>query len=415
MKKLYFLSIGIFALSVSASAQSGLKTQSDVSKNLFTDREISFEAQSGTRATQFCSDTNLWAWGRSIDASGPTYFTAFLHTEPNVPKSYGTYVDVPAGTTINVTGFGLYARSLRPDGAPVTVTAAIYAAGADPLPTGTALQTVTLALDTTSQLNLSFWEQQAIFSMPAVVNKPFVITIESSSTPGDSIEIIRGYTGSGVADNFPAVYQADGIAGGAYFSDKGGAFGARLPHFYPYVSFNQTSTFGMSVSQLSGPNENVNLTYTGYSIKDHPVWSISGFIMEPTTYYSIDGGSNFSVSSTGDTTITFVDETVNYTVVMNDSIIMWTNPTCVIAETITLLAAAPNGIEDAFNTSFNAYFANNRLTVENGLGTATLYSITGRMVKQMEITNNVQSFDVSELNEGVYILQVGDNVTKLKL
>ena len=414
MKKIYILALGLIGITSTSFGQNGLKPQSDVELNLIEMQTTIANDVVSQRAVQFCTDTNRWAWGRSITSGAATYYATFLHKEASVPNSYGTYVNVPAGTDVTVSGFGLFARSIRPDGASVSVTATLYAAGTDSLPMGTALRTASLTLDTTTSNSLSLWQQKAIFATPATVTGSFVITIENSTTVGDSIHIIRGFTGSGVADGYPVVYQADGIASGDYFRNAGGTFGARLPHFYPYVTFKQTSSYVMSVSQLSGPNEDVDFTYSAYSLKNHPIWSIDGFINQPTTYYSVDGGSTFSVSSTGDTTITFVDQYTDYNIVMNDSITMWSNGTCVISEAGTLLGK-PNGIEDHQANELKAYFANSELNIINGSGNATLYDITGRMVKQFQLNNQFETIDVSDLNEGVYILQVGDSVTKLKL
>ncbi len=417
MNKIYLLSLGLIGLASVSIAQNNLKPQFDAKENFISEKtsfDASYDESFQQRAVGVCFDTNLWAWGRSINGGQPTYFTAFLHKEAFVPNSYGTYVNVPSNTTITVSGFNLYARSIRPDGGSVNVVAAIYAAGADSLPTGAALKTFTLSLDTTTSNFLSEWEQKVLFTSPAIVSNSFVLSIENSTALGDSIEIIRGFTGSGVADGFPAVYQADSIANGAYFRDQGGSFGARLPHFYPVVTFIQNGSFMMSASQLSGPNEDIDFTHVPYSVQGHPIWSIDGFISRSTTFYSVNGGS-FSNASTGDTTITFVDETVNHNIVMNDSITMWSNPTCVISESQTLLAAAPNSVNDLSANSFNAYFANGKLNIINGFGEGTLYNITGRTVKQINLNNQFESFDVSDLNEGVYILQVGNDVIKLKL
>lgn len=413
MKKIYAFTLGLVGMVGTLSAQSLLTPQSD-NQNLTSDENFT-RTTDASRGMQVCSDTNLWAWARSFNGGAPSYFVAYLHNSPFVPNSYGTYVDVPAGTSINVSGFDLYARSIRGDGASVSVTAAIYLSGADSLPTGAPIRTATISLDTNTTNIIQDFEVSAMFATPATVNGSFIITIENSSTAGDSIEIIRGYTGSGVADGFPAVYQADSIANGDYFRDNGGSFGARLPHFYPYVIFNQTNSFMMSVSQLTSANEDVDFTHIGYSAQNHPIWSFDGFVGNPTTFWSIDGGANFTVASTNDTMITFVDETQDYTIVLHDSLGMWNGSTCLMSETQTLLGATPNGIEDIQNNTMTAFVRNGNLVVNNAQGKAELFSVTGRLVKTTILNANQSTINVNDLTEGVYILRVGNQVAKLKL
>jgi hypothetical protein len=410
MKKIYILALSAIALATTSFAQSEV-TFSGTPVNI-GDQAVSLDhyskQNSSARATQFCADTNLWAWGRSFDAQGATYLRVTMHKQTLTVNRMGTYVDVPAGTGVMVRGFQFLAKSARPDGNTVSVNAVLYKAGADSLPTGAAVATATIALDTMN------WTRTAVFTVPGNVTGSFILTVENSITAGDSIDMLVGRQGSGFPDGEPIVISADDVAAGAFFRPVGTGFGSVLPHIYPIVNFQQTSTFVMSVSQLSGPNEDVDMMYTGYSMKNHPIWSIDGFLGNPTTYYSVDGGSSFNVASNGDTTITFVDPYTDYSIVMNDSITMWSNPACVISESTTLLGK-PNGIEDHDANELKAYFSNGELNIINGNGEATLYSITGRMVKQFVLINQFETVDVSDLNEGVYILQVGDSVTKMKL
>lgn len=411
MKKIYILTLGLIGLAGASFAQneSSFK-ETEVS---ITPRSISLDhstiQNNGQRAPQICMDTNLWTLARSFGSQGATYAIVSMNNTASGILSFGTYVDVPTGTSVTITGFQFLARSIRADDANVSVTAKIYNAGADSLPTGAALASVIVSVDTAQT-----WVQSAVFTIPAMANGSFVMTLENATTMADSIDILVGAQGSGIADNQPAVMQQGGVASGNYFRPTN-VFGTVLPHFYPYVIFQQTSTFLMSVSQLTGPNESVDFTYTAYSIRNHPIWSFNPLAVLNSTYYSVDGGSSFSAASNGDTSITFVDETVDYNIVMHDSIFMWTNGTCLITESATLLKASPNGIGETSASQFNAYFGNGTLNIINGHGSATLYSITGRKVKEFTVSNQFESIEISDLNEGVYILQIGEHVTKLKL
>ena len=411
MKKIYILALGLIGMATATFAQSE-KAFKETNISV-TPRTISLDQYSNTnisqRATQVCIDTNLWTLARSFDSQGATYAIVGMENTAGGILSFGTFVDVPAGTSVTVTGFEFLARSVRADFADVTVTAKIYNAGADSLPTGAALASVQVSVDTAST-----WYRTASFTVPAMASGSFVMTLENSSAMADSMEILVGAPGSGIPDGQPAVMQQDGQSSGNYFRPAN-IFGQVLPHFYPFVVFSQTSSFSMSVSQLTSANESVDFTYSAFSMKNSPIWTANPFFGAISTYYSVDGGSSFSGTQTGDTSVIFVDETVDYNIVMNDSLYMWSNGTCVITESTTLLKASPNGINDIDAYELKAYFANGELNIINGNGEATLYNITGRLVKQFTLTNQFETIDVSGLSDGVYILQVGDSVTKLKL
>lgn len=410
MKKIYLLTLGLIGMAAVTFAQSEKAFKgTNVS---VTPRTISLDHYSNSnnsqRATQVCIDTNLWTLARSFGSQGATYALVGMDNTTGGILSFGTFVDVPTGTSVTVTGFEFLARSIRADFADVTVTAKIYNAGADSLPTGVALASVQVSVDTATT-----WYRTATFTVPAMASGSFVMTLENSSAMADSMDILVGAPGSGIPDNQPAVMQQDGQSAGNYFRPAN-VFGQVLPHFYPFVVFSQSSTFSMSVSQLTSANESVDFAYSAYSMQTSPIWTSNPFFGDVSTHYSVDGGSTFSSSVTGDTSIIFADETVDHNIVMNDSLHMWSNGTCVITETNTLLKAGPNGINDVDANELKAYFANGELNIINGNGEATLYNITGRMVKQFTLTNQFETVDVSGLSEGVYILRVGNSVTKLK-
>ena len=410
MKKI-LLSLAMLAGATATFAQSNLKMQNDntpiqiIGEDVLTTQTEDF----GTRGTSMCSDTNRWAWGRSINNGAATYYGAMMHYESLIPNAYGTYVNIPAGMNVDVSGFRVYGWSLRPDGASVSVNAVIYAAGADSLPTGAALATIAISFDTTTG---GISPTQAIFTAPVTLTGSFVISIENSTTVGDSISVLRGYTGSGTADNFPAVYKAIGLGTGDYIRLPGTSFGARLAHYYPYVSYSISNDFTMSVSQLSGPNETVDFTYSGPVLTDHPVWSISGLLADTTSIWMFGDASASKKART--TTHEFVDATKNYDIILTDSVRLWNGNYCVLTETKTLLKATPSGIEDASLTSLSAFISNNEIHISNAKGLATMYSITGSVVKQFNINNTNEIVDISDLNDGVYILSVNNQAIRLK-
>lgn len=414
MKRIYFLALGL-AMSATTMAQSGLKPQMDGEAFKFTGAtELPTAGMTdGSRGTNTCSDTSRWAWGRSFNGGQPSYFGTFLHADTLVPNAFGTYVPVTPNQAVEVSGLTFYGYSLRPDGASVTVNAVMYAAGADSLPMGAALATVAVSLDTTTTGFIAPMLQEVAFPAAVSVTGAFIISIENSTVQGDSIQLLRGFTGSGVADNFPTVIKAIDLANGDYTRLPGTNFGARLPHIYPYITYVQSNDFSMSVTKLSGPNESVDFTYLAPTMTDNPVLSISGFVGDTTSFWNFQDGS--SVMMGRDVSHTFVDATKDYQVALTDSILLWNSSYCILTESALLEKAWTVGINDVNGAEITAYVSNDVLRVENAEGLATIYSITGQVVRVAVISNTEQAINISDLNDGIYILSVNDQAIKFKL
>jgi hypothetical protein len=410
MKKI-LLSLVLLTAVTTTFAQNGLRPQNDNNPIQVIETELSSTptSQSVERGTTTCADTNRWAWGRSITGGADTYYQAMMHADSVNIKSYGTFVNVPAGLTVSVSGFRVFGWSLRPDGASVSVNAVLYAAGADSLPTGAALATTAVTFDTATG---AISATDAIFASAVNLSGSFVISIENSTTLGDSSAVLRGYTGSGAADDFPAVYQANVLNAGNYVRLPGTSFGARLAHYYPFVSFQIENSFSMSVSKLSGPNESVDFTYVAPNVTDNPIWSLSGFVGDTTSTWNFDDGSTNMLARS--TAHIFAAATQDYNVTLTDSVRKWTGNYCVMTETKTLLKAYPLGVAQISDNALTAFVANDQIQITNGEGNATLYSITGAVVKQFVISNATATVNISDLNDGIYILSVNNQAIRIK-
>ncbi len=414
MKKIYLLTLGVVA-SAASFAQTELKVQNDGKPLQYVGKSIlSSEAvNDASRGTGTCTDTSRWAWGRSFQSTGASYFSNFMHADTGITNAYGTYVPVPTGQSVDISGFSFYASSLRPDGASVSVNAVLYAASADSLPMGAALATIAVSVDTSTTNFIEPMLQEVSFPSAITHSGAFILSIENSTAIGDSISLLRGFTGSGVADNFPVVFKAIDFNGGVYTRLEGTQIGARLPHFYPYITFNQTNDFTMSVNKLGGPNDSVDFTYEGPSATDHPVLSISGFLEEVTSTWNFqDASGTFSARDTGHV---FVDPTKDYQVSLTDSLFMWNGSVCVLTQSHLLEQAWPASINDVDSKKVKAFVMDNNITVQNAEGLVTIYSITGAVVKKAYVSATTQTIDASDLNEGVYILTVNDQAIKFKL
>ncbi|MBX7205541.1 MAG: T9SS type A sorting domain-containing protein [Bacteroidia bacterium] len=102
----------------------------------------------------------------------------------------------PAPQNITVSGFDFFAWAPNAS-TPVTVTCNLYNAGADSMPQGTPVRSVTVSIDSTFGGGLlSVLKKTAQFSTAYTTNAPYVITIENSSTNNVSV-VANSWTATG--------------------------------------------------------------------------------------------------------------------------------------------------------------------------------------------------------------------------
>ena len=92
----------------------------------------------------------------------------------------GQWYSAPQPITVN--GFTFYAFVDSSTSQTVTLTCQLFSAGLDSLPTGAALATTTVTIDSTqTPLTLGVLEKFATFPAPVTVNGPYVVTVSNNS------------------------------------------------------------------------------------------------------------------------------------------------------------------------------------------------------------------------------------------
>ena len=107
--------------------------------------------------------------------------TKILYSDNSYSSAAGQYFRASSSVPVTVHGFRWYGYTFDPvgGGSPVfDVTCAIYAAGSDSLPTGSALAIDTLTIDA----NPSNATREAIFPVPVVMTSAYVLVVESLNT-----------------------------------------------------------------------------------------------------------------------------------------------------------------------------------------------------------------------------------------
>ena len=367
-----------------ASAQSGLNTQlsnrtAEEHKLIETTASLSSnnkEVQS-LRGTGTISDVNQWAWGRSFGQQGATYFLRFMQNDTlgNI-SGWSTYFDVPTGEQVDVSAVTAYAASIRGDNQPVSMRYSLYAAGADSLPTGMAVESKTVSVDTTTATTIDGFEFDVTFDNPAIFTGDFCVVFEVVGGVGDSVLVLSGATGLGAPD-YPFAYQVPGVNPNdptAFYS--GALFGvnfARIPHVYPHVSFDVTNSMMADKDTLCLGDLDVNFM-SDRNFLNSEYWTIDGFVGETSVAYWTIDGTAWSPFPTNDTTISFPDAMMDYTVTMHDSFTLWDFSITPIAESMTIVGGAM-ATDTQVDNVVGGTDADDACA--NGPGTTTVYTVDG--------------------------------------
>jgi hypothetical protein len=412
MKKIYTLSLGLVGLISASFAQNNLDTKIEyrnISGEVIQSRDAL--VANNSRATSNCVDTVDYALYRSLNGSNQvTYANVVLQDSLTTIKGMGLFFPVPAGQSVNVKGIEFLANGRKTDGTSSSVVVSLFAAGADSLPTGSALETKTVMVDTNSQ-TLGDVYNVLTFAVGANVSNSFVVTIQAGS-PLDSVALWTGGVVSGGFDGYPTSLEF----GGNWLRPGASAqIGGIIPRIHPIIEYDATNSMLSSVAKLSGSDEEV--TFDIISAKmGQSYLSFTGLLQDKNTTAINFGDGNMKVNASAQEKNTYTVPTNDYTVTLTDSISLYSaNNVCVVTETLTILKAYPLSINDVNTNEFFAYTSEGNIVIGNGVGTAVLYSITGTVVKQVVLSNSFERMNVSDLTNGVYMLQVGNKVVKLNL
>ncbi len=416
MRNIYILALSVLGLTSVCIAQksNSLRILNTTNYNE-TIPQKPVQANGILRATQNCTDTVDYALYVARDFGGQVTSAALiLEDSTSSISGTGIFFPVPTGQSVTISGIEFLAYGLKANGSSSQAIISVYEAGADSTPTGNAIQTQTVSIDTNSYTYGDIYH--VVTFNPTLVNSSFVITVEAGS-PTDSLIQITGGINSvgGRFDGFPTNMA---IGGNWIRLASSNILGILVPRIHPIISYNANNSISANITQFTMANELVNFTTTSPTIAESYL-SYSGMgTRGNANTSSIDFGDGNSVKgSQQNPSHTYVDPSQNYTITLTDTIILYqsTGKLCTLSETISILKADPTGINESDNGKFFAFSSPGQITIGNGTGRAVLYTSTGRIVKQVTLSNPIERVNVAELPQGVYILQVGNKVVKLTL
>ncbi len=257
MKPLYYriLTVLLF-FSAYTHAQQLQVTPATIANDQVTRRVWSSTSSGSLGKTSSCN----------VDTIGYTSYktSAFQALAMNNTTSGNTFAQwYPAPQTLTISGFDFYAWQSLGTSAVVPITCRIYNASIiDSLPTGAALATVVVNVDSTFGTGLlSTLRKRAIFATPVTVTGPYVITVENQS--GNTVSVISNNwtVANGRSEWLSSVKIGTNFIRSYAINVGGTIFNADFI-LQPYVTYSLTSDFTSSPLCNQGGNQ---MTFTNTS------------------------------------------------------------------------------------------------------------------------------------------------------
>lgn len=255
----------------------------------------------------------------------------------------------PAPQPITVSGFEFYAWQTAGTSAVVTLTCRIYNASLiDSLPTGPALATTTVNVDSTFGTGvLTTLRKIANFSTPVTVTGPYVITIETSSAINVGI-ITNNWLATppnGRSEWLSSVRIGTANVRGYNVNIGTAQFNADFI-MQPFVSFALTSNFVPSTLCNQGGNF-ISFTNTSSPVNFERFYNVRAFQNIPQFSFMWNYGDHIGIFYTVNGSRTYLAN-AQYTVTLTDTLIGWTRGCSDVKQVI--INQSPN-VPNAYSNS----------------------------------------------------------------
>lgn len=402
MKKFTFIIIVLLTGSL-AFAQSikPFKGINGPSKDV-TRTEISLD---NTKAYTNFNDTVLYT------AQKATSFYAFIvFNNSTYAKQAGQYYNCPQ--SIKVEGVVFYAFSNTATATSVTVS--MFAAGADSLPTGTALATQTIAIDTFQ----AHAHRRVMFTSPITTTNPYVITITNTSTA--SAQAVFLYCSDYTVNDGKSEWLASCQQGTAAWKKtklfSGGVRNCDMIMF-PVVKYDiADASFTMNKTCINN-GDIVNFTNTCPAIYKNKMYDYLAMVDSTKYQFGWNFGETLDTVAAIDTFHQY-NTAAAYNITLRYLYYGWyfyLNP---LRTTSTIDQCV--GIENNINPEIGIYPnpAKNNIYIDNAENSVIeLYNVLGKMVLRKENASINENFDISNLPEGNYIIRLtkDNNVVTRKI
>ena len=325
-------------------------------------------------------------------------------------RSIGQYFNAPQSITVYGTTFYAYKIDAT-GGISTNVNVEIYLAGADSMPTGAPLASVSVAVDTTfGGGTLAAMEKTAVFSSPVVVNQPYVIVVDNNSANGIGV-INNSYTAGDGGQEWLSSANLFGNWTRSYALVLGGTPFDADAIFQPYVSYDVTIDFTVVGCLPATGGGSISCTNASSPILNDRMYSLAAFIGNTDTSYIYNFGDGPTLVYEENPTYNYA-ASGTYTVTLLAGIQGWRSAG-ICSESQTGTADICTGINENNNSTLSLYPnpVNNLLTI-NGLennSAINIYDVTGKLViSKNNLANSNYSLSTESLNAGVYFVSISN-------
>lgn len=298
----------------------GLNAQSIQALNvpIYNDLQTTISSGSAFAKTTTCSmDTVQYPLAKA------TGLSALNINNSTSAQAMSQYYNAPQAITIS--GIEFYAYKIdATGGTSINVTAAIYLAGSDSMPTGAALATTTVAVDTNfGGGTLSVLKKVATFA-PITMNAPYVVVLENNSANGVGM-IFNDYNTADGATEWLAGVNLFGTWTRSYNVNVGGIpFDADLLG-HPIVTYDLTADFTVG-NQCLGAGQTVTFTNASSPILLDRMYNQAVFLGLTSLSFTYDFGDGSASVNAIDTFNVYAGTSANmYTATLTDTIYGWTS------------------------------------------------------------------------------------------
>jgi len=327
-------------------------------------------------------------------------------------QALGQYFNAPQSLTLHGATFYAY-KTDATGGITQTIGIEVYLAGPDSMPTGAALTSTTITVDTTFEGgSLAVLEKTVNFSAPIAVSQPYVIVI-SNPSPNSIGVVCNSYTAGDGAQEWLCGVDLFGTWTRPYLVAVGPSnFDADML-IHPMVSYDITIEFTVD-NCLTGPGGSVSFTNTSSPILNDRMYSQAAFVGNTDTSYIYDfGDASGLVYEENPSHIYAVNQA--YSVTMGAGIQGW-RTFCV--EQHTAPVDMCTGIDEANENDLVIYPnpVNDVLTIKGLTNNSiiTVFDVAGKIILTENCTSNIHTVSTDGLTSGIYYVKIIDEANTSK-
>ena len=314
-------------------------------------------------------------------------------------KSFAQYFDCPQSMTIQ----GVHFYGVSYPAPSVTVTVELYNVTADSLPSGTAVATKTVTVDSSFNNGISIY---AMFTTPVVRTAPYIIAVSYNSTTNPVYLISTNPKTHDGKGNWYSSFKYNTTWYRSKMLTLGGvAFDADFI-FDPIVDYTIANpSFTLNPTCLSNPNTNVSFNLTRpaiYSSKMYNWWAYVDSVQNQFLWSYGDGASAFALNNSH-----VYATPAHYDIKLYYYFEAWSVYSAIdsVVNAIDLCVGMNENEGVAINIYPNPVL--DLIKIDNAQNTELeIFDATGILVHRKRITAVNEIVDLSAFSKGIYVMKL---------